>query len=466
MGIPLRVLHIEDSENDQKLLAHYLESAGYDLTIHRVETREEMVSVLAEDEFDVIISDHRLPIFSGPDALQVMQEIGLDLPFIVVSGTVGEAAAVDTMKAGAHDYVMKDNLARLVPAIEREMQDAQERRERRRAAAALHESEHRFRTMADSAPMLLWMTDADGHYAYVNKPWLDFTRRTLAQETGAGHRDRIHPSDLEIYNAAYNAAAAQHNPFQIEYRMQRHDGQWRWMLDTGTPRFHEDGSFAGYIGTCIDLTDRKVAEIEREQMRQQNERLLREAATVALQQKGFLRDILYSVTEGKLHLCNSIDELPPLPPKQAGPIGVSSINLREIRVVTSEIASRHGVEGERCIDLVTAVGEAAMNAVVHGGGGIADVYAEPGRVLVSIEDRGHGIDLSNLPRATLERGYTTEGSLGHGFFMILNFSDRLFLKTGADGTTVVIEQNRTSPEPAWLTTEHTVHTLADASALN
>jgi len=450
MGTPLKVLLVEDSTNDEKLLVWRLRNGGYDPQVTRVETGGDMEGALRSDTFDIVISDYRLPTFSGPDALQVLRSIDPDLPFIIVSGTVGESNAVAAMKAGAHDYVMKDNLLRLVPAIGRELEDAKGRRERRRAEEALRESEQRFRMMADSAPMLLWMSNALGEFTYVNKPWLNFTGRTLDDETGDGCRERVHPDDLPSCLAAYGQSVGSREAFQTEYRLQRHDGEWRWMLDTGTPRFHPDGSFAGYIGTCIDLTDRKNAEIERETMRLENEALLLQAAMAAMQQRAFLRDILYSVTEGKLFLCNTPDELPKPPPEQSAPIVLRREALRELRHVTDNVASAHGLNGERTMDLVTAVSEAGMNAVVHGGGGEARIYAEQDRVQVWITDRGQGIDLEHLPRATLERGYTTGGSLGHGFFLILNFTDRLYLLTGSDGTTIVVEQNATPPVAAWI----------------
>src|SRR3569833_218734 len=202
MGTPLRVLLVEDSANDEKLLIWRLKNGGYDPDVFRVETAEDMKRALRTSEFDIVISDYRLPTFSGPDALELLRGADIDLPFIIVSGTVGEANAVAAMKAGAHDYVMKDNLLRLVPAIGRELDDAKGRRERRRAEEALRESEQRFRMMADSAPMLLWMANADGEFTYGNKPWLDFTGRTLEEEIG-GCRERVHPDDLSSCVWAY-----------------------------------------------------------------------------------------------------------------------------------------------------------------------------------------------------------------------------------------------------------------------
>lgn len=141
MGKPLRVLIVEDSQDDALLLLRELRHGGYDTSHERVDTSEAMSKALAAREWDIIISDYVMPRFSGLHALKLLQETGIDLPFIIVSGKIGEDIAVDAMKAGAHDYIMKGKLAKLAPTIERELHDAQVRRERRKAEAALRARE-------------------------------------------------------------------------------------------------------------------------------------------------------------------------------------------------------------------------------------------------------------------------------------------------------------------------------------
>ncbi|MBI4514574.1 MAG: GAF domain-containing protein [Deltaproteobacteria bacterium] len=136
--LPLRVLLIEDSADDAALLLRTLRRAGYELSCVRVETAGDMTRALAEGSWDVVISDYSLPQFSAPEALAVLHDSGLDLPFIIVSGAIGEETAVAAMKAGAHDYVAKDRIVRLLPAIERELRDAEVRRARRQVEQALH----------------------------------------------------------------------------------------------------------------------------------------------------------------------------------------------------------------------------------------------------------------------------------------------------------------------------------------
>src|ERR1035437_7813021 len=132
----LRVLIVEDSSEDAVLLAAELKRGGFDQVFERVETAASMQAALEVHEWDLIICDYSMPHFSGPEALALYLQRALDIPFISVSGAVGEETVAELIKAGAHDYVMKSNLARLVPAVKRELRAAQERRDRRQTEAA------------------------------------------------------------------------------------------------------------------------------------------------------------------------------------------------------------------------------------------------------------------------------------------------------------------------------------------
>ena len=167
MGQRLRVLLIEDSDFDATLLIRMLGKGGYELHHERVETAEQLRSAL-RNEWDLIIADYNLPQFSAPDALEIVQATERDIPFIIVSGAIGETTAVAAMKAGAHDYLMKGNLARLLPVVDRELREAKNREGKRQTKEALRESELRYRLVWETATDAVLLFDAQGQIQFVN----------------------------------------------------------------------------------------------------------------------------------------------------------------------------------------------------------------------------------------------------------------------------------------------------------
>ncbi|WP_208346307.1 hybrid sensor histidine kinase/response regulator, partial [Aetokthonos hydrillicola] len=167
-----RVLIVEDSEDDTFLTLRELSRGGYTVDYVRVDTPDTMLAALDEHLWDIVIADYSLPAFSALEALKVLQSQNLDLPFIIISGTIGEDTAVAAMKAGAHDYLIKGNLARLVPAVEREMREAQERHKRHIAEKALQEAEQQIREQAallDVATDAIFVQDLEYHILFWNK---------------------------------------------------------------------------------------------------------------------------------------------------------------------------------------------------------------------------------------------------------------------------------------------------------
>src|SRR3990172_9064844 len=169
MGTPLRGLVVEDSEDDTVLMLRELRGGGYEPTHERVDTAAAMTDALGRQEWDVILADYMMPRFSAAAALTLLKDSGLDLPFIIVTGTVGEGIVVAGMKAGAHDYLFKGNLARLVPAVERELRDAEARRARRRAEEELLESRWKFEALVEHSPHAVVITDQEGRIVLVNR---------------------------------------------------------------------------------------------------------------------------------------------------------------------------------------------------------------------------------------------------------------------------------------------------------
>lgn len=181
---PISVLLVEDNADDAFLLQRHLHRAGFLPVLRRVETASEMQEALRSAVPDVILADFNLPNFSGPEALRLLKVSGLDVPFIMMSGAMSEETAVESMRAGAQDYVIKQNLARLAPALERELREAEARRSRVAAELALQASESRFHRLVDAMPIGLLLSDADGRITYANGAVEALLGYTYAQMLG------------------------------------------------------------------------------------------------------------------------------------------------------------------------------------------------------------------------------------------------------------------------------------------
>ncbi|HSJ55567.1 MAG TPA: PAS domain S-box protein, partial [Anaerolineae bacterium] len=276
MDNALAVLVIEDSEDDAFLIARQLRRAGYELMMHRVETAEDMEAALESRRWDVIIADHSMPRFSGTRALKLIQEKGLDLPFIVVSGTIGEEAAVAVMKAGAHDYVMKNNLIRLGPAVRRELQESRERQARRRVEQELKQSEARFRKMAQNIQDGLTIIER-GKVAYVNERVCEIFGYARHELTGLAGFELALPEERErLQSIAEAGRSTGQMPHELEFWIRRKDGARRCIQNRYSASI-EDGQIIGRYVVTTDITERKMAERELEERRTYLERVLRAA---------------------------------------------------------------------------------------------------------------------------------------------------------------------------------------------
>ncbi len=207
------MLIVEDSEEDTLLLLMELRRSGYEPDFERVETREAMKEALQRREWDVVISDYVMPRFTGLDALATLKESGLDLPFIIVSGNIGEDIAVEAMRAGAHDYILKGNLKRLLPAVERELRDAEVRKSRKR----MEEERTRLAAAVESAVDAVVITDPRGIIRYVNPAFEKIT----------GHsREEVDGRELSILEGGKNSGPFPHD---IQEAMKR-DASWTGRL--------------------------------------------------------------------------------------------------------------------------------------------------------------------------------------------------------------------------------------------
>ena len=257
MSERLRVLQIEDLESDAALLVRLLEKSGYEVDAERVEDAEEMRAALSGRTWDVIIADFKLPRFDAPAALRILHETGEDIPFIIVSGSIGEGLAVQLMKSGAHDYVMKDNPARLPPVVEREVREARARRERRRAeerlALAISATQLGTFDFYPQTGELIWSDEVKRQFGV--KRDAEITYRIFLQGLHADDRERV---ERLIQSALHPESGGQ---FAAEYRIVGiEDGVTRSLSSMGQVFFDSQGRAARFIGVTLDVTEHKGLE--------------------------------------------------------------------------------------------------------------------------------------------------------------------------------------------------------------
>jgi two-component system, cell cycle sensor histidine kinase and response regulator CckA len=259
----LRVLIVEDSEDDLLLLLRELRRGDYTLDYVRVETAIEMQAALDRQAWDIVIADYTLPRFSAPAALELLQQQQQDLPFIIVSGTIGEDAAVAAMRAGAHDYLLKDNLARLLPAVARELREARERQKRLDAEQALRESEERFRQLAENiTESVFWMSEPTAMQMLYVSPAYERIWGRSGDRLYTNFMDwieAIHPDDRQRVQTSYFDRSLL-GKYDEEYRVIRPDQSIRWIRDRGFPIKNHTGIAYRVVGIAEDITNRKLTE--------------------------------------------------------------------------------------------------------------------------------------------------------------------------------------------------------------
>lgn len=302
MGASLRILIIEDSDDDALLMVMQLRRSGFEPVYERVETPEATEDALSKQVWDAVICDCAMPHFSMPDALAIIKKLGLDLPFIIVSGTIGEEIAVTAMKLGAHDYIMKDNLTRLAPAISREMRDAEERRQRREAEeerARLVIAEQKARKEAEEASRvkdeldrffmisldMLCIANADGYFKRVSPAFTHTLGWSTGELLARPFIEFVHPDDrAATLHEVERQIAAGEPVLQFENRYRHKDGSWHVLSWKSAP---QPGGFM--FATARDVTEKKNAELA-----------LQEALLETAASQGRLHAMIQAVSSGLL----------------------------------------------------------------------------------------------------------------------------------------------------------------------
>jgi len=265
VGVPLHVLIVEDSEDDALLLVRELRRGGFAPAFERVDTPNALRAALARQAWDILFADYSMPHFSGTAALALVRERGLDLPFIFVSGTIGEDTAVEAMRAGAQDYVTKGNLKRLLPAVERELRDARERRDRKRAEATLLVTQERLRQVTASSTAVLYAMTVHGETfrpTWVSENITRIMGYAAAEALGpTWWTDHLHPEDRELVLAAVPSILSRDH-LASEYRFRHKDGSYHWIHDEARLTRDTGGRPVEVFGSWVDITERKALEMQ------------------------------------------------------------------------------------------------------------------------------------------------------------------------------------------------------------
>jgi PAS domain S-box-containing protein len=260
---------LEDDAHDAELIQELLETDDFVCEITRVQTRTDFVTSLENAEIDLILADYKLPSFDGLSALELARDARADLPFIFVSGSLGEEVAIEAVKIGATDYVVKSRLSRLVPSVQRALREAQERAERKKAEEAFRRSE-----MYLAEAQRLSLTGSFGWNPTSGKIyWSDETYRIFGCEptiepTVQLVLERTHPDDRMRLRQIIDRASSQRSDFDAEHRLLMADGSVKHVRAVAHPSTSEDPENFEFVGAVMDITERKRAEEERERLRQ------------------------------------------------------------------------------------------------------------------------------------------------------------------------------------------------------
>jgi two-component system cell cycle sensor histidine kinase/response regulator CckA len=259
----LRILIAEDTPEDAELMLISLDRAGYALVSNVVQLPEQFQERLEKDDYDLIISDHNLGTWTGLDALAMLRRSRKDIPFIVVTGTLGDEAAAGYIKRGAADYVLKHRLNLLPLAVGHVLKRKvlwDESSERHRSPQALQHSMDRYRSLFVASAQVVWTTDAAGEVVEDLPLWREFTGQSAEEVRGRGWLRAVHPEDRDRAGQAWSNAVKNRSAYGTQFRVLRNDGEYRDLLARGVPVLEDDGSVREWVGTCTDITDQRQLE--------------------------------------------------------------------------------------------------------------------------------------------------------------------------------------------------------------
>lgn len=265
MPTPLRVLLVEDSEDDALLLIRTLKKTGYEPEVERLQTAPEMTSALASRSWDIILCDYHMPAFSGVEAIDLLKQTNLDIPLIIVSGAIGEETALDCIHRGASDYIMKGNLARLGMAVQRELEEKKLRDHHRQDEEALRQSEEKYRTILEDIEDGYYETDLRGTFTFFNSALCRIWRYPAEELMGMNYRQYTDGPNAKALYEAFSTAYGTGLPGKLmDYEIIRKDQTRMAAQQSFTLIKDAEGKTAGFRGIVRDITHLKALEQERE----------------------------------------------------------------------------------------------------------------------------------------------------------------------------------------------------------
>jgi PAS domain S-box-containing protein len=292
---PATIHVVDDDPSFRAAVARLLRAAGYQVVVH--ESGHQLLANPPGAEAGCILLDMRMLGLDGLDVQERLNAIGCSLPVLFLTGHGSVESSVQAIKAGAEDVLTKPvSKATLVAAIERVLVRYRERIDRRSELAIPTGTsspadppvepagglDARFCEVMDVAPVMIWVSGPDKQCIWFNRPWLAFTGRGMQQEVGNGWAEGVHPKDFDRCLETYVSHFDARKEFRMEYRLRRHDGIYRWIDDTGIPRYARDGSFLGYIGSCTDIHDYRETQSELRRRLIEIARLTRRADAAAI----------------------------------------------------------------------------------------------------------------------------------------------------------------------------------------
>lgn len=256
----IKILLLEDTPSDAEFIEKELKKKKLRYKLVHIDNKKQFFQWLSNYKPDIILSDYKLPTINGLGALAIARNIYPEIPFIIVTGSLNEEVAVECMRTGADDYILKENLTRLVPAIHSAINKKKLEEQKEQSVNHLIESEERFHTLADNMFPLAWMADSDCNIFWYNKRWFEFTELNNEELQNSGWQSMLHPADYIRVVEGIEHSKLNGISWEDTFRLRNNRGEYKWFVSRLLPIFNEGGNITRWFGTSTDINEQKKAE--------------------------------------------------------------------------------------------------------------------------------------------------------------------------------------------------------------